>query len=369
MILALDSENTTWNKGNPFDQRNFNVCWSWHAEDGSKGVDYDLNSFAEVFARATLIVGFNLKYDLHWLRKMGFDFSDKKLWCCQVAEFLKSRQTIPYPSLNGVGASYGLGQKIDVIASEYWARGVNTHEIPRAILTEYAQQDASLTLDIYHAQVKSFPPGMMKLAKLQMEDLRVLEDIEWNGLYYDPDVSNQLQQELESQIESIKKDLSLYHSVPGFNWASGDHLSALLYGGQIETKRRIPNGLYKSGAKAGQVKFSIETQTYNLKRKYTPLRGTELAKEGKWKTDIDTLTKLKGDRKLLDGILEISKLETLNGTFVRGLSKKHEEMQWPARYIHGQYNQVVTATGRLSSSSPNMQNIASSVLNQFITRF
>jgi DNA polymerase-1 len=65
--------------------------------------------------------------------------------------------------------------------------------------------------------------------------------------------------------------------------------------------------------------------------------------------------------------LELSKLEKRNGTYYKGLVKLREEMHWPENKLHGQFNQCVAATGRLSSSKPNLQNFDSSLQDIFIT--
>lgn len=371
MILTIDSENTTWTTGSPFDSRNFNVCIS-AATESSVRVFFDVvanpQPFKELFDKATKLVGFNLKYDLHWLRKLGFDYRGKELYCCQVAEFFLGRQSPKYPSLNETAARYHLGTKVDKIA-HYWEEGINTNEIPRDVLEEYALQDAVLTQNIYLKQQELIKPHQRVLLKLQMLDLEVLTDIEWNGMHFDESVAVRKSKEIEARIDQLQKELSLFHSVPGFNWGSNDHVSALLYGGQIPEKRKVHAGHFKSGAKTGQPKFKTEIVLHNLPRLYKPIKGSELKKEGYWSTSEEYLRKLSDKKGLVKGILEIAKLQKLNDTFVVGLLKKHATNMWEPHYIHGQYNQVVASTGRLSSSNPNMQNLSGEALDIFTTRF
>lgn len=369
MVLIFDTENTTWNTGSPFDHRNFNVCISYATLNGGEGIFWDHTKFKPLFDKATTLVGFNLKYDLHWLQRLGYDYRGKNLWCCQVAEFFLGRQSPKYPSLQDTSTRYGLGSKIDKIQEEYWSKGINTDAIPKEILSEYAIQDAVLTREVYLRQQSQVTDRNRTLLKLQMLDLEVLQNIEWNGLHFNPGVIEEKQKEIEARIDTIQKELDLFHSVPNFNWASGDHLSALLYGGTITEKRKVPDGLYKSGAKAGQQKFKAEYVEHQLPRLYKPAKGSELKKAGYWSTSEEYLRKLSDKKGLVTGILEISKLQTMNNTFVHGLAKKHAENMWEPNYIHGQYNQVVASTGRLSSSNPNMQNLSGDVLNIFDTRF
>jgi DNA polymerase-1 len=86
--------------------------------------------------------------------------------------------------------------------------------------------------------------------------------------------------------------------------------------------------------------------------------------------DEDTLLSIKGGKKdLIEKILKVKELAKLQSTYVSGLLKKHQEQHQEAGYIHGQYNQVVAGTGRLSSSNPNMQNFPEAILDIFETRF
>jgi DNA polymerase-1 len=102
---------------------------------------------------------------------------------------------------------------------------------------------------------------------------------------------------------------------------------------------------------------------------YQPLKGSEMAKEGNFATDEGTMRKLKGKKGVIDKLLELSKLEKLNGTYYRGLVKLREEMNWEKGILHGQFNQTIAISGRLSSSKPNLQNFASELQDIFISRY
>lgn len=372
MILFVDTEVTTWNNGNPFDERNFLVCIGFDSDDGRRGILFageERSTFECLLREATLVVFFNAKFDLHWLRKCGYELP-KRIWCCQVAEFCLNRQSPRYPSLDGTAASYGVPGKFDYIKLNYWDKGINTDQIPRGELTDYCLQDITATKDIYYKQLQRVTPQNKTLLSVQMQDLQVLQEIEWNGLRFDPEVVKGKEQQLAQQISEVQSKLDLFHAVPCFNWASPAHVSALLYGGSIVEEQRVPVGVYKSGEKVGQPRFQIVRVTHTLPRMYNPPKGSELAKPGTWSTDEDTLIKIKGGNpELIQGILKVKELAKLQSTYVGGLLNKHMEMHWPANMLHGQYNQVVTGTGRLSSTNPNMQNISGDILDQFVTRW
>ncbi|MBF9682943.1 hypothetical protein IAI36_11710, partial [Streptococcus pseudopneumoniae] len=77
-------------------------------------------------------------------------------------------------------------------------------------------------------------------------------------------------------------------------------------------------------------------------------------------TDEATLRKLKGPnaRKYVGPLLKLAELEKLNSTYYKGLPEKAVVGHWEEGYIHGQFNQCVAQTGRLSSSGPNLQNFS-----------
>jgi DNA polymerase I len=369
-VLALDFETTTYSNGSPYDQRNYAVCVAYKTNEKEGVVFGDLvPTLHGLLKGADTIVAFNAKFELAWLRKLGLDLSGKRVWCSQVFEFLHSRQERRYPSLDDTASRYDFGRKIDIIETEYWSKGINTHEIPADILAEYALQDVKLTWNIYHKQKEIQRPHQRMLFSLQMQDLVVLAEMEWNGLYYNLEKSKQKAKEIETEISQIQAKLALHHSVPSFNWSSNDHLSALLYGGEIEDIIKVPNGSYKTGEKAGQTKYKNEVKTYHLPRKYKPVKGSKLKKEGKWSVAEEYLRQIKEDEDLIKGILRIKELEKLNSTYFVKLPKLHTEEHWEPNIIHGNFNQVVAATGRLSCSKPNLQNNAEAVQELFESRY
>jgi len=106
---------------------------------------------------ADIVVGFNIKYDLHWLNRLGVDvLSIRQVWDCQLAEFMLDSQRNPYPSLNQACEKYGLHLKLDEIKTEYWERGIDTDEIPLPTLQEYNEYDVICTENVFKHQYKQF---------------------------------------------------------------------------------------------------------------------------------------------------------------------------------------------------------------------
>lgn len=373
--LTFDFETTTHSNGSAFDQRNKAVCLGTQWDDQPGFCDFDLlpSDIQTAVNKAEWLVGFNAKFDLHWLRKIGVDISNVRVWDCQLAEFMLEGQTNPYPSLNQAAEKYGFPLKLDVVATEYWDKGIGTEHVPKDILAEYCLGDISLTYKVYEKQLAQFlgQPALFKLFKIACQDLLVLEEMEWNGMRYDKGLCETRSKDIEAKLVTIKQQLeNVYPDIP-LNFGSNDQLSAFLYGGVVKQDGKEHVGFYKTGEKAGQPKYKNITIEHKLPRLVEPLPKTELKKEGFFKTDEATLRKLKGPaaKKFVGPLLEMAKLDKLNGTYYQGLPKLAAECHWPEGMIHGQYNQCVASTGRLSSSRPNQQNFAGEMQDVFTSRY
>ena len=107
--------------------------------------------------QADLVVGFNIKHDLHWLKRVGIDNAyDLPVWDCQVAEFMLEAQKNPYPSLNKTCEKYNIPLKLDVVATEYWDNGYDTDEVPTEVCSEYLLGDLDRTERVFLKQCEQF---------------------------------------------------------------------------------------------------------------------------------------------------------------------------------------------------------------------
>lgn len=312
----------------------------------------------------------NGKHDIAWLRRHGCSFLNTKIWDVLLAEFVISSQTVKFPSLNYCCEKYGIPLKLDVVKTEYWEKGIDTKDVPWEILQPYAAHDAAVTLQVYFAQLKVVTPRQAQLIKLMSQDSLVLQEMEQNGLKYDPILCEQHSTEMEMETQTIKAKLAEYYPNVPINFNSGDDLSAFLYGGAIEEVVKVHDGFYKSGIKKGQPKLKNETVVHQLPPLFKTIRGSELKKEGFYGTSEDVLRKLSGKNKpVVDLLLVLARTEKLNGTYYKGLPKLNGEMHWPVGRLHGQLNQTLAISGRLSSSKPNQQNFATEIQNIFISEY
>ncbi len=386
--LVIDCETTTYEKGNPYSRRN-KLCLVGVKDPTGKEYIYDieytdhgyvdeLQKLQELINHTNLIIGFNLKFDLAWLRRYGIKYDHCKVFDCQLAHFILSGQKDSYPSLNGVAESHELEQKLDEVKECYWNKGIDTPQIPLSILTEYLSKDLQITQQVYLKQLEyssSCTHQMKKLISLSNQDLLVLLEMEWNGLKINFQQMEQESVKTTTAIENLRKEIDGYFGdVPAYcrNYSSGDCLSALLYGGLVKEYTRVVLGQYKTGEKIGQDRYRIITTEHMLPRRFEPPKGSELKKDGYFATSEETLRSIKADkagRVLLNQLLDMSKLEKLNSTYYKGLADLAVEKDWEEGEIHGQFNQVVARTGRLSSSNPNLQNMPPEMDALIITRY
>ena len=378
--LTLDVETTTKNKGHPYTESN-KLCYVGLLT--SEGVyedfkiEYDDNPYGhhlkriqEIIDAHDCLVGFNIKFDLHWLSRYGLEFTTKRVFDSQIAEFILSNQLSSYPSLNDTAINYGFEGKLDVVATEYWDKGVDTPNIPEQVLRDYLKQDVEQTYKVFLAQQEYIEP-YKALISLTNQDLLTLLEIEKNGMLYDKQRSLTEGDEIQGKLVDLDARLLTLVDYADFNPGSGEHISVVLFGGtltvpcRVATSRTLKDGTVKVGEKWG-------TKELEFPRLVQPLKGSELKKAGFFATNEETLKQIRPSGKakeILKLIQERAKLEKLRGTYLHGIPKLMDTMEWEHSLIHGNLNQCVTITGRLSSTKPNLQNFDGNMGYLFKTRY
>lgn len=369
-IVVFDFEGTTFNVCNVYDERTWvnllsiKVISEKSASTLSFTKPWDVGRIREILDSATLLISFNIKFDLAWARR-EFGFIPKfgtRIYDPQYVEYLFSNQTWRFPDLRTACIKRNVQAKMDHIKENYWDKGIDTDQIPMEELIEYCEGDVESTYQLYEAQMKLFQTEyqhLYRLFRLHMLDLPVLLEMEWNGLKYNHQRSLELANEYDEQIKNIETKLN---NAVDFevNWNSSNEKSAILYGGTISRDIQVPIGHFKTGARAGQVKYKKVERLTEFPQLVKPLTTY---KDGQKVDDTSTaepvLRSLKPNkfaRHIIELILERAKLEKMNGTYLKGLPKKLVEMGW-GDTLHPSYNQCVTVTGRVASSAPNGQNI------------
>lgn len=150
---------------------------------------------------------------------------------------------------------------------------------------------------------------------IDMPTVEVLSDMQWNGMYVDKEELEQFGKELTSKLETITK---IIYEMAGeeFNINSTKQLGEILF-----EKMKLP--------------------------------VIKKTKSG-YSTDVDVLEKLKKEDPIIEQVLEYRQLMKLNSTYVEGL-KPYINIK--TNRIHSFFHQTITATGRISSTEPNLQNI------------
>lgn len=220
--------------------------------------------------------------------------------------------------------------------------------------------------------------NLYKLYRIACADLLVLQDMEYNGIQYDKENGLKYANELQTKIDAITREFRALVNDDFVSISSGKHVSAVLYGGNIIEDVRVPVGYYKSGAKVGQVRYSIQKVGHSFPQLVVPPAKSETVNSRKrdnedkeYSVSEDTLSQLKhkkGVAKLISCVLEYRRLEKLRGTYLQGWADLLDEQGWKDNVIHGNLNQAVAVTGRLTSTSPNLQNVDPETKRYLTTR-
>jgi DNA polymerase I-like protein with 3'-5' exonuclease and polymerase domains len=271
------------------------------------------------------------------------------------------RKNIKY-GLNACAERYKLPFKLDKVKT-YWDAGIDTDKIPLRILLPYLEQDCKLTLKLWERQRELIESkGLQTISDICFEVSGILSEAESNGFTLDLNKSYEIIEEYSTKLEELDNRLV---EIMGFDFNPGSsrQLSVALYGGKIKYKVRVPK---EKTLKSGKIKtyevWGTEEVVYEgLKIK--PLSDTESSVEGFWSTDKNTLKALKTTNKrqkeFVDLLFERSNARKVLQTFHtdrKGSSGLIDIVGKDGR-VHPQFNQCVTATGRLSSSRPNGQNL------------
>ena len=384
----FDVETSRFPDGNPYRASAECISWAVGTSEGTSfgyHTDADFkSSLSDALGRVLLLVCINGKYDIGWARRLGIELpSGVRVWDCQLAEYILSGQEQSFASMDQLCAKYDIPGKSGGL-EEYWGRGMETVDIPRAVVEEYNRADIERTRLIYEAQLKDArcTPALKKLILLGGADLLVLQRMEENGIRYDKETSLIRGEEAKKELDAITTDLDycLGDSIGGWNWDSGDCLSVFLYGGIYEEE--IWNSgpaVYQSGAKKGQEYIRrqfVRKESRAFPGYFKPLARSEVAKSRPdrpfYSVAEPILRQLKGGGKIGKRVVELllrrAELSKLADTYYCKIPTLMDEMEW-GDYVHGQYNQVVARTGRLSSSKPNMQNNPEAVDRLFVSRF
>lgn len=390
MILGFDIETSIIEKGHVHHPENFMVSYSF--SNGSRtGFHYYkdpdfLDITRRTLVRCAELVGFNLKFDIQWFMRNGIEIPESiKIYDVSLAEQILTAQQSPMVSFNEVLEGYGIAQKLDVVKG-YWEQGISTEFIPVEILEEYNNDDAEKPLVVRAIQIGLLSEKQLQLVYQQGQDLLVLARTELNGVRFDTERAKVDHEKYRGLLDTCENELSkflpLMPDTVSFNWDSGDQLSCLLYGGTVKYDYSVPEDrVYKSGPNKGESYTANKwfEHLVEFPRRFDPLPKSEVKKTKDnpdattryYQVDDPTLRQLKTrsreGKQLISALANKAKYTKVCETF-DSIFKHIDRYQW-GDYLHGQYNQNVARTGRLSSSKPNMQNSAVEIDSLLISRY
>ena len=323
-ILSLDTETTSTNAieaelvGMSFavePHKAFYVAIPADREKAQRLVDI----FKPLYESPGILkVGQNIKYDLEVLANYGITLAGD-MWDTMIAHYLiqpELRHNMDYM------AEVYLNYKTVRIEELIGPKGKNQRSmrsLPPAEAYEYACEDADITLQLKNAlEPRLKEAGVEKLFhEIEMPLVRVLAEMEMNGVRIDTGSLAETSQELTRRMQELEKEI---HALAGeeFNIASPKQVGDILFGKMQITEK------------------------------------PKKTKTGQYVTSEEVLQSLRQKNPIVDKILQHRGLKKLLGTYVDALPKL---INRKTGHIHTSFNQTITSTGRLSSSDPNLQNI------------
>lgn len=199
-----------------------------------------------------LIVAHNAAYEISWFltyQRQQFEAFLKRggrVFCTMHGEYIASDFQSMYPSLDETAPKYGGTHKVDGVKI-LWEQGVLTSDIDPVLLHDYlVNGDIPNTALCFYGQCSIFAErGQMQYVWERMDALLAWAYCEWFGLFVNMPVARQNQAEQEQRILEIKQELQQYipKDLPDtleFNFGSDFHMSALVYGGPIKYRKKVP---------------------------------------------------------------------------------------------------------------------------------
>ncbi len=337
--FCFDTETTSVDA---FSAKLLGISFCWQKNEAfylpTNAIGSSKKDIEQIFADETVKkIGHNLKYDIEVLEnyfnenKMGSRSSFKKLkrddifsvkggyFDTMIASYILNpgHRQHSLDNLAFVELGYEMQPIEELIGSG--RDQITMAEVPTEKVSWYSGEDADITWQLYNildAELKKQDMHGL-FAQIDMPLVEILGRVETAGVKIDKKFLDALSVELDAKIKKLETKI---YKLAGqeFNVASPLQLKEILF-----DKMKI------STAGLGKTKTGVSTAAGQL-------------------------DKLKGEHKIIDFILEFRELSKLKNTYSDALPKL---INTKDGRVHTSFNQTVTATGRLSSSNPNLQNI------------
>lgn len=322
--VCFDTETTSLN---PLEAELVGVAFSWEAGKGfyvpfPEDRDTSLEILSELLpffeAEGIEKIGQNLKYDIKVLKQYGIPVKGP-LFDTMLAHYLinpdmrHNMDVLAETYLNYTPIS------ITTLIGKKGKNQLSMREVPLEQQTEYAVEDSDITFQLathFRRELKEANTEEL-FSKIEVPLLRVLADMELEGINLDKAFLQKLSKELEGDMLSLSQKIYDQAGVE-FNIASPKQLGEILF-----DKLKLVDKPKKT-------------------------------KTGQYSTAEDVLSYLAKDHKIIRDVLDYRGVTKLKNTYVDALPLQVNET---TGRVHTDYMQTVAATGRLSSNNPNLQNI------------
>lgn len=263
-------------------------------------------------------VGQNIKFDIMMLRGAGIEVGGK-LWDTMIMHYLiepESRHGMDY--LAELLLNYRPIDIKSLIGSG--SKQLSIDRVAVDLVAPYCSEDADITLQLYHALRPKLSEAEALDLYNQIEEplIRTLADMEWEGVKVDTALLADYGVELSAKMASLEEQIRSLAEIPDLN---------------INSSRQLGVALFE--------KLKIDKKPKRTKTK-------------QYSTEEEYLQFLSDRHPIVPLILEYRGIKKLLSTYVEALPML---VNSATGRIHTSYNQAVTATGRLSSTNPNLQNI------------
>ena len=323
-ILSLDTETTSTSAidaelvGLSFAVKEFEAFYVPVPPNREEALQI-VNIFKPAYENPEILkVGQNLKYDLEVLRNYGIELKGK-MWDTMIAHYLIQPEL--HHNMDYMAEIYLNYQTIhiDELIGPKGKNQKSMRSLPPSQVYEYAAEDADITLRLKN----KLEPELKKAEcedlfyNIEMPLMPVLAEMELNGVCLDTASLAETSKQFTNRMNEIEARI---YELAGeqFNIASPKQVGEILF-----DKLKI-------------VEKAKKTKT------------------GQYVTSEEVLQQLRNKHEIVADILEHRGLKKLIGTYIDALPKL---INPKTGHIHTSFNQTITATGRLSSSDPNLQNI------------
>jgi DNA polymerase-1 len=282
-----------------------------------------INEFKKVFENESIRkIGQNIKYDLMVLKNYDIVLKGRMFDTMLAHYIIEPEQRHGMDYLANVYLNYDPVSIETLIGKRSAAQGKSQgsmRDVAIEKIKEYAAEDADVTLQLKQILEPKLADSQQQklLENVEMPLVNVLANMEMEGVRIDMNALHEMSSVLETDVKKIQSDIFILAGQE-FNVASPKQLGEILFD-----------------------KLKLDSKA-------------KKTKTGQYATGEDILSKLENEHEIVRKILDFRELVKLKNTYVDALPSLVSNK---TGRIHTSYNQAVAATGRLSSTNPNLQNI------------